>query len=124
MFVLNYRWPQNKFAWPSSCMRAFYHGVCWTSRAGQHALGTQESCFLSDSQSRCGEHYLSDCIRSIVRSERGGFKLLDCFSASSMEDYGKALAHVPKPTVQGWPVWFPTQLLPQSKVNKDVRGGI
>lgn len=51
--------------------------------AGQRAVGTEESLFLSVSQSERGEHYVSDCIQLIVRF-RGGLKLLGCFS---LEDW-------------------------------------
>lgn len=51
-------------------------------------LGTEESLFLSVSQSGRGEHYLSDDTQSIVQFGRGWLKLLGCFSESSVEDYG------------------------------------
>lgn len=41
-------------------------------------LGTEESLFLSVSQSGRGEHYLSDGIQSVVQFGRGGLKLLGC----------------------------------------------
>lgn len=66
--------------------------------ACQHAAGTEESHCLPASQSGCGEHYLSDCIRSIVQFGRGGL-ILGCTLESSIEDYSKALPHIPKTTV-------------------------
>lgn len=111
----------------NACHRANLHGRAAASElyivesdirhqmdcgAGQHAVGTEESLCLPVSQSGCGEHYLSDCIQSIVQFGRGGRLFLGCSLLSSVKTmvrpyptYQKQLFRKRKECVEK-PVWL------------------